>query len=143
MKLLYLTFTIMFLASIQCPAGGDTNASARIFEFSVPEGFGDGVLREQPTLFTVQLSVGGRKQGQKPHETETGGTKSQVWLLKANGTSLPQLCQPDLISLSSIGDNMIDYMIYSFPKVPTNELAGIVVRIKGKLYCHDFTSGKK
>jgi hypothetical protein len=34
-------------------------------------------------------------------------------------------------------------MIYAFDKVPSDELAGIVLRAKGKLYCQEIRTTEK
>jgi hypothetical protein len=41
-----------------------------------------------------------------------------------------------VVTIGSIGDYSTDYMYYEFPKVPVNELSGVVVSVDGKLYCH-------
>ena len=135
MKLLCFTFTVMFLVLDRCPA--DEDAKSRMIEFNVPEGLGAGFFRDQGTEFTVQWPVGGGKIGEKRSPSAIGSVNLQVWLLKVDGTSIPQVGKPSLISIGSIGNYENDYMVYRFSRVPTNEIAGIVVRVNGTLYCQE------
>jgi hypothetical protein len=50
--------------------------------------------------------------------------------------------EPATISLR-VGDNgYMDSMLYSFARIPLNELAGLVIRAKGKLYCYQIDQKK-
>jgi hypothetical protein len=59
-----------------------------------------------------------------------------------DGSSIPQLDKPSVISIGSIGDYSTDYMLYQFPKVPVSELSGVVVCLNGKLYCHEIEKSR-
>jgi hypothetical protein len=96
---------------------------------------GQAIFREQSTNFSLQVPVGSRKIGEPM--SNSSNLDLQVWLLKTNGTSIRQLNKPSEGSIGSIGDYSTDYMFYEFQKVPANELAGIVVSMNGKLYCHE------
>ena len=61
----------------------------------------------------------------------------QVWLLKMDGTVAPQVAKPFVFSRGTAGNYATDYQFYTFPKVPVNELASVVVSYNGKLHCHE------
>jgi hypothetical protein len=52
-----------------------------------------------------------------------------VWLLRADGTVIPPLGNPSLIILNST-----KYQFYEFPKVPADELSGVVASLNGTFY---------
>ena len=62
---------------------------------------------------------------------------AHVWLLKNDGTTVPQSARPFVFSHGKPGEFATDYQFYTFPKVPEDELAGIIVSYDGKLYCHE------
>ncbi len=62
---------------------------------------------------------------------------AQVWLLRTDGTQIPQCAAPFVFSIGTFGDYARDYQFYTFPKVPENELASVVVSFNGRLYCHE------
>ena len=61
----------------------------------------------------------------------------QVWLLRTDGTMVPQIAEPFIFSQGTPGDHATDYQLYTFPKVPVHELASIVVSCHGRLYGHE------
>jgi len=61
----------------------------------------------------------------------------QVWLLKNDGTIVPQCARPFVFSIGTFGEHARDYQFYTFPKVPKEELASIIVSYNGRLYCHE------
>ncbi len=103
---------------------------------SVDLPMGQAIFSIQPSNFLLQVPIGGRKIGEILSMTNYNALDLQVWLLKADGASIPQLHKPSMSSIGSLGDYVTDYMDYEFPKVPVNELSGVVVRLNGKLYCH-------
>jgi len=62
---------------------------------------------------------------------------AQVWLLKTDGTMVPQCARPFVFSMGTLGEHARDYEFYTFSKVPEVELAGVVVSFDGRLYCHE------
>ena len=88
----------------------------------------------QPTLFTVQMVVDGYRDGEKHTTPKASDLHRQAWLLRADGTAISQSQQPAVIGISNAGWSN-DYLIFSFQKKSTNEVAGIVVSVSGKLYC--------
>ena len=91
---------------------------------------GHAIFREQSSGFSLQVPIGIRKDGEPMSNSRN--LDLQVWLLKTDGTSIPQLDKPSVISINSN-----DYMFYMFQKVPLSELSGVVVSMSGKLYCHE------
>lgn len=61
----------------------------------------------------------------------------QVWLLKKDGTQVPQCAAPFVFSIGTFGEDAKDYQFYTFPKVPEHELASVIVSNNGRLYCHE------
>jgi hypothetical protein len=96
-------------------------------------GAGPAIFREQSACFSVQVPMGFLKNWK---ERKDAGT-AQVWLLKTDGTQVPQCARPFVFSMGTFGDHATDYQFHSFPKVPVAELASVVVSFNGRLYCHE------
>jgi len=103
---------------------------------------GQAVFREQSSNLSLQVPIGFRKNGEQLTATNSNTLDLQVWLLKSDGTSIPQLNKPNEETIGSIGDYSTDYMFYEFQKVPANELAGVVVSMNGKFYCHEIEKNR-
>jgi len=105
-------------------------------------GLGHVLMSEQPTLYSVQLPIGGGSSFEKYPAPDVESFGLQVWLLRTDGTAIPQHGKPGEIEIGGAGwDNV--YMLYTFDKGASNELAGIVVRAKGKLYCQEIGAERK
>lgn len=96
-------------------------------------GSGPAIFREQSSCFSVQVPMGFLKNWK---DRKDAGT-ANVWLLRNDGTTVPQCARPFVFSLGTFGDYATDYQFYTFPKVPVDELAGIVISFNGSLYCHE------
>jgi hypothetical protein len=72
-----------------------------------------------------------------------GADTAQVWLLRKDGTSVPQSAEPFVFSLGELGDYATDYQFYTFPKVPENELASVILSHHGKVFCHEIKRGSE
>ena len=94
---------------------------------------GSAIFRKQSSGFSLQIPIAFRKGNENILASNTN--KIQAWLLKTDGTAVPQSSKPSMMNLGSIGDYSTDYLFYMFSKVPANELAGVVVSLNGKLYC--------
>ena len=103
---------------------------------------GQAVFREHSSNFSLQVPIGSRKNGGKLPMSNSRTLDLQVWLLKTDGTSIAQSAKPSVGTIGSIGDYSTDYMFYQFPKVPVNELSGVVVSVNGKLYCHEIEKSR-
>ena len=108
-------------------------------KMEMPGGLGSVLMSDQPALYLVQVPVGGGSSFKKYSPPDVSSMGLQVWLLKADGTSVRQREKPSLMGIGNAGWDT-DYMIYTFNKVPSNELGGIVLQVKGQLYCRKITS---
>ena len=149
-----ITATILLcLGVLTCRSsvGQDTNKSTDALrqagevrhidlKLDMPEGLGSVLMSEQPTLYLVQVPVGGGRSLTKYPSPDVSNLVLQVWLLKADGSSVHQQEQPDLTVIGNAGWDTYS-MDYTFNKVPSSELAGIVLQVNGKLYCREITSG--
>jgi hypothetical protein len=91
-------------------------------------------LTEQPTLFTVQMVVASYRDDERHATPEVSELHRQVWLVRTDGTSIPQSIKPDVIGISN-GGYVDESLIFTFQKKSTNEVAGIVMSVGGKWYC--------
>lgn len=97
---------------------------------------GQVVFSEQTSKFSLQVPIGFRTNGGK----SPGSNQSpdlQTWLLKTDGTSIHPLCAPSVITFPSVGNCTTDYIVYTFSKVPVNELSGVAVSVNRQLYSHE------
>lgn len=60
----------------------------------------------------------------------------QVWVLLADGTTIPQLQPPDTIGVGNAGWTS-DRLIFKFPRKQGEDAVGVVVSLDGRLYCHE------
>jgi hypothetical protein len=130
MKLSCLLFTLLLPAL--CLA--DQPPQPRHIDFKAPGGLGSGFLREQSDSLTAELRVGDEQAGRQRTGPEVARLDLQVWLLKSDGTCVPQTQKPSIIAIGSIGDYANECQVYNFQKVPARELSAIVLRINGKTY---------
>ena len=103
------------------------------------------VISEQSASITVQVPVLSRSQAPlgtvdsrpAPDVAKLG---LQIWLLKADGTVVPQ--QSADRGASYIGSMGTEnwFAMFSFLKVPLAEITGIVFLKAGKLYCHQIAT---
>lgn len=96
-------------------------------------GSGSAIFREQSSCFSVQVPVGFLRDWRE----RAGGYLAHVWLLRRDGTSVPQCAEPFVFSLGTCGEHATDYEFYAFSKIPADELASVVVSCHGRLYCHE------
>ena len=96
-------------------------------------GSGPAIFREQSSCYSVQVPMGFLKNWRE----RRGADVPQVWLLRTDGTMVPQIAEPFIFSQGTPGDHATDYLLYTFPKVPVHELASIVVSCHGRLYGHE------
>jgi hypothetical protein len=96
-------------------------------------GSGPAIFREQSSCFSVQVPIGFLKNWKERKDTDV----VQVWLLRADGTQVPQCAEPFVFSIGTFGEHAKDYQFYTFPKVPEDELASVIVSYNGRLYCHE------
>jgi len=94
---------------------------------------------EQSTQFTVQLSVASYRDDEKHTPPKVDELHRQVWLLQADGTSIPQSQKPMVVGVGN-GGYENDRLIFTFERKPTNVVAGIVVSINGRLFCEQLSN---
>jgi hypothetical protein len=121
------------------PAGPMNLASVKIVS---PQGIqlngsGPAIFREQSSCFSIQVPMGFLKNWKDRKDVDA----VQVWLLRADGTQVPQCAEPFVFSIGTLGEHARDYQFYTFPNVPENELASIIVSYNGRLYCHEIRKG--
>lgn len=127
-----LSFYLIIIAcSIFGTCLADDSSQSVSFDPKIPHGFGSGILREQSSCLSVEWPIGSRKNADKAMPAEPS---LQIWLLKADGSTLSQNAKPSRISIGSIGDSSTDYLIFNFQKVPIKEVVGVVVSLDGQLY---------
>jgi hypothetical protein len=93
-------------------------------------------LTEQPTQITVQMPVTSFRVEEKHISSKASDLHRQVCLLRADGSSIPQLHEPDVIGISN-GGYVGEYLFFSFQKKSKsmNEVARIIVSMDGKTHC--------
>lgn len=96
-------------------------------------GSGPAIFREQSSCFSVQVPMGLLKNWKARKDADA----VQVWLLRADGTQVQQCAEPFVFSMGTLGEHAKDYQFYTFPKVPDDELASVIVSYNGRLYCHE------
>jgi hypothetical protein len=96
-------------------------------------GSGPAIFTEQSSCFSVQVPMGFLKNWKDRND----GGQVQVWLLRRDGTIVPQVGRPFVFAVGTAGDYARDYQFYSFPKVSPDELASVIVNYHGRLYCHE------
>ncbi|MDB6023899.1 MAG: hypothetical protein JWM68_122 [Verrucomicrobiales bacterium] len=136
MKKWCLSFILGLLSMMDCFAVELMPAVVKIN----PTGFGDVMISGQTNSFIVQVPVGIEGSDEKGSPIDVKGLNLEVWLLKGDGTTIPQVHKPFHVSFATSGPGT-DYVVYEFAKVPANALSGIVVRAKGKLCCHQLGDG--
>jgi hypothetical protein len=80
-------------------------------------------------------------QGQSIHPGEVDpkpltGMTLQVWLLRTDGTTLAQVRKPINVRGFAPGLSTAE-ILFAFPSVPPQELAGVVMSVNGKLYVRE------
>jgi hypothetical protein len=145
--------TILFCLAVLtwCSSRGqDTNKPIEVWnqtegirhidlKIDMPDGLGPVSMSDQVAMYVVQLPIGGASSFAKYSPPDASGLGLQVWLLKTNGTAVNQRTKPHIIGIGNAGWDTY-YMIYTFDRVPSNELAGIVFQVKGKFYSREITS---
>ena len=108
----------------------------------VPGGYGAVLFSEQPTIYVFEVPVGGGPSLEKRPVPDLESLGLQVWLLKADGTTIPRDSQPASITIGNAGGDT-DCVIYTFTKLPAGKPVGVVLRVKGKLYCREINVERK
>lgn len=96
-------------------------------------GSGPAIFSEQSSCLSVHVPLGFLKNWR----LRGFGDQTQVWLLRRDGTMVPQLAAPFVFALGTAGNHATDYQFFSFSRIPADELASVVVSFHGRLYCHE------
>ena len=64
-------------------------------------------------------------------EPEAKNPSSQVWLLRADGSAIPQTSKPNTITISN-GGVVTPCIIYSFPRSAATDAVAVVVSVEGE-----------
>jgi hypothetical protein len=120
------------------PSAGLMNMNCLEVKVVSPQGIplngsGPAIFTEQSACFSVQVPIGFLKNWR---DRNSAG-QVQVWLLKHDGTIVPEAGRPFVFAVGTAGDYARDYQFHSFSKVPATELASVIVNCHGKLYCHE------
>jgi hypothetical protein len=104
-----------------------------------PDQLGPLLVSDQIASITVQVPVKGRLQS-PPGTADTRPSPDvaklglQVWLLRADGTVVPQRDADRGASMIGTGGIENWFVMFHFAKVQLAEITGIVFRKEGKLY---------
>jgi hypothetical protein len=112
-------------------------------KMDIAGGFGDVLMTEQPTFYSVQVPVGSARVDRKWTPPDLTGIGLQVWLLRADGSAIPQLQKPSIAMIGNFGSYGTTYMVYGFERDPTNDVARIVIQVNGRLYSREIGAGRK
>jgi hypothetical protein len=90
---------------------------------------------DSPAYIEVLLQGQSIRPGEVDPKPLTGMTL-QVWLLRTDGTTLAQARKPIHVRGFAPGLSTAE-MLFAFPPIPLQELAGVVVSVNGKLYVRE------
>jgi len=96
-------------------------------------------FNEQPTQFTLQITVDTSRDNEKHTVPKANELHRQAWLLRPDGTAIPQIQKPQVGGVGNGGFTSY-YLVFTFPRKSTNEVGGIAVSVNGKLYCRELPS---
>lgn len=85
--------------------------------------------------FTVQVPVPPRAS-----RTDVSALGFQVWLLKADGTVVPQVSADPAPGMIGSGLGEYWFVTFHFSKAPIADIIGIAFRKQGKLYSQEITA---
>lgn len=125
---------LFYLEKNESRMNGDSANAKIVSPQGIPlNGAGPAMFHEQTSCFSVQVPMGFLKNWKERKHAKT----AQVWLLKTDGTMVPPCARPFVFSMGTLGDHATDYQFHTFPKVPADDLASVVVSCGGRLYCHE------
>jgi|GEM_PF-3337904 len=144
LKIVGVFAAILCLLACRSVPAQSTNTPAvkkvQHIDLKIDYGFGRVLMSEQPAVYAVQLPMG--KPAEEGAASDANSLDPQVWLLKTDGTTVPARARPTHVGIGMAG-RVTHYMMYTFDKVPADELAGIVVRAGGKLFCEEIGTERK
>ncbi|HTB84706.1 MAG TPA: hypothetical protein VK742_13705 [Candidatus Sulfotelmatobacter sp.] len=125
-------------------ASGATHFGAEILkprsiELAIPSF--DVVFWGQTNLYGVRIVWDGQRDNEPIKQPDSSIRNIQVWLLQSDGTCISQIEKPGFCWVGNLG-YVHDEMIFAYSRAPTNEVVGMVLRYRGKLYCKDIEPAK-
>ena len=118
------------------PRSAENAIKPREIEFAVPQ-FNEVIFSAQTNLYEVNIVWGIQDSAKPLKEPDADVSNIRVWLLQPNGTCIPQNVPPGFCWTGHMGTMLDDNMNFSFTRVATNKVVGIVLRYRGKLYCKE------
>jgi hypothetical protein len=122
----------------QQPSPSPEQPISRKLAIKVPGKISSVTLSIQKSVCLVQLESPGFLGG----EPEPKNPASQVWLLKADGTAIPQSSKPNTITISN-GGAVTPCIIYTFPRSAATDALAVVVSVEGQLFVEALASKPK
>ena len=122
----------------QQPAPTPEQPISRKLAIKVPGKISSVTLSIQKSVCLVQLE----SPGFLGSEPEPKNPASQVWLLRADGTAIPQASKPNTITISN-GGAVTPCIIYTFPRSAATDAVAVVVSVEGQLFIEALASKPK
>ena len=140
MKLrIFLVFVSVLFSVIS--SRGQYVVKPRNIALSVPGKFSEVSFWGQTNLYGVKIVLGSRTNDKPKKRPDADELATQMWLLQANGTAIPQIDKPAVIFMGSLG-SVDTCLCFSFVRSPTTKPIGLVVSYRGKLYCKEIEEQK-
>ena len=138
-----LLLSLLLLPSLhsilaQQPSPSPEQPISRKLAIKVPGKISSVTLSIQKSVCLVQLE----SPGFLGAEPEPKNPASQVWLLRADGTAIPQASKPNTITISN-GGAITPCIIYTFPRSAATDALAVVVSVDGQLFIEALTSKPK
>ncbi len=111
---------------------------SRKLAINVPGKINSVTLSIQKSVCLLQLE----SPGFVGSEPEPKNPSSQVWLLRADGSAIPQTSKPNTIPISN-GGVVTPCIIYSFPRSAATDAVAVVVSVEGELFVEGLASKPK
>jgi hypothetical protein len=135
-----LPFILGLSLSIVRPA--EISKKTVIINLTLPKDpLGRLTVIEETTTINVHVPVASRPSNDPRPAPDVSKLGLQVWLLKADGTIIPQQSADPGAGMIGMGGAENWSVTYRFAKVALAEITGIVFRKEGKLYCQDIAIG--
>ena len=140
MKLRILLIFVLVLFSVMS-SRGQYVIKPRNIALSVPGKFSEVAFWGQTNLYGVKITLGSRPHDKPEKQPDADELAMQMWLLQANGTTIPQLDKPAVARMGSLG-SVDTCLCFSFVRSPTSKPVGVVVSYRGELYCKQIEEQK-
>ena len=139
MKTTSIVCALLVLLSAIAVRPADFSTQTTIIDLKIPDGLGRVALTDQRSVITVQVTIEERRPSDNGSRVEAAKHGLQVWLLKGDGSVAVQKGVPVPVRIGN-GLGEATHVMFSFAKIPLNEISGVVMRKDGKLYCGEFSA---